>query len=84
MIEFDAPVLFAQWATALKGASEQLKKKILANMSKRAATLLELLDIKFGHVPADIEQQVRTATASQLEAWTRRFVTANTLDDIFA
>ena len=31
----------SQWATALKGASESLKKKILANMSKPAAALLE-------------------------------------------
>lgn len=30
----------AQWATALKGCSEELKKKILGNMSQRAAALL--------------------------------------------
>lgn len=30
----------AQWAMALKGASEELKKKILDNMSQRAAQLL--------------------------------------------
>jgi len=30
----------AQWAMALKGASEELKEKILGNMSNRAATLL--------------------------------------------
>jgi flagellar motor switch protein FliG len=29
-----------QWAMALKGASEQLKERILGNMSKRAADLL--------------------------------------------
>lgn len=50
----------------------------------RAATLLELLDIKFGQVPADVEQRVRTATTSELETWTRRIITADTLDDIFA
>ena len=50
----------------------------------RIETLLDQLDIKFGHVPADIEQQVRAATTSQLETWARRFVIANTLDDIFA
>ncbi len=31
----------AQWAMALKGASEELKDKILKNMSKRAADLLK-------------------------------------------
>jgi flagellar motor switch protein FliG len=30
----------AQWAMALKGASEDLKQKILGNMSQRAATML--------------------------------------------
>ena len=30
----------AQWAMALKGASEELKQKILNNMSKRAADML--------------------------------------------
>jgi flagellar motor switch protein FliG len=30
----------AQWATALKGASEPLREKIFGNMSERAATLL--------------------------------------------
>lgn len=31
----------SQWAMALKGASEELKQKILGNMSKRAAALLK-------------------------------------------
>jgi flagellar motor switch protein FliG len=31
----------AQWAMALKGASDELKEKILGNMSKRAAQMLE-------------------------------------------
>ncbi len=31
----------SQWAVALKGASEELKQKILKNMSKRAADLLK-------------------------------------------
>jgi flagellar motor switch protein FliG len=31
----------AQWAMALKGASEELKEKVLKNMSKRASDLLK-------------------------------------------
>ena len=31
----------SQWAVALKGASEELKEKIMSNMSKRAGDLLE-------------------------------------------
>ncbi len=49
----------------------------------RADTLLEQLDIKFSDLPTDIEQKVRTAPTSQLEIWTRRILTANTIDDIF-
>jgi flagellar motor switch protein FliG len=30
-----------QWAMALKGASEELKERVLGNMSKRASTLLQ-------------------------------------------
>ena len=50
----------------------------------RAETLLELLDLKFAQVPADIEQQIRTASTSQLETWTRRILSATSLDEIFA
>ena len=50
----------------------------------RAETLLELLNIKFTRVPADIENKVRTASPSQLETWTRRILPATTLDEIFS
>jgi flagellar motor switch protein FliG len=49
----------SQWATALKGASEQLKKKILANMSKRAATLLEEEMEYLGPVRASSVEQMQ-------------------------
>lgn len=48
----------------------------------RAETLLDLLGIKFAG--SDIEELIRTSSASQLEIWTRRIPTATTLDDIFA
>lgn len=49
----------SQWATALKGASEHLKKKILANMSKRAATLLEEEMEYLGPVRASSVEQMQ-------------------------
>ena len=44
--------------------------------------MLDLLGIKFAG--SDIEELIRTSSASQLETWTRRILTATTLDDIFA
>ena len=49
----------SQWAMALKGASEELKDKILGNMSKRASTLLlEEMDY-LGPVRASNVEQVQ-------------------------
>jgi len=49
----------SQWAMALKGASEELKQKILGNMSKRAATLL-LEEMEYlGPVRASSVEQVQ-------------------------
>ena len=49
----------SQWAMALKGASEELKEKILANMSKRAATLLQEEMEYLGPVRASNVEQVQ-------------------------
>jgi len=47
----------SQWAMALKGASEELKEKILSNMSKRAsALLLEEMDYLGPVRVSDVEQ----------------------------
>jgi len=49
----------SQWAMALKGASEELKQKILGNMSKRAATLLMEEMEYLGPVRASNVEQVQ-------------------------
>ncbi len=49
----------AQWAMALKGASEELKQKILKNMSSRAATLLQEEMGYLGPVRASNVEQVQ-------------------------
>ncbi len=49
----------SQWAMALKGASEDLREKILGNMSKRARTLL-LEEMEYlGPVRASSVEQVQ-------------------------
>jgi flagellar motor switch protein FliG len=49
----------SQWAMALKGASEELKAKVLGNMSKRAATLLNEEMEYLGPVRASAVEQVQ-------------------------
>ena len=49
----------SQWAMALKGASEDLKEKILKNMSKRAATMLAEEMEYLGPVRASNVEQVQ-------------------------
>jgi flagellar motor switch protein FliG len=49
----------SQWAMALKGASEELKQKILGNMSKRAAALLQEEMEYLGPVRASSVEQVQ-------------------------
>jgi flagellar motor switch protein FliG len=49
----------SQWAMALKGASEDLKQKILGNMSKRAAALLQEEMEYLGPVRASNVEQVQ-------------------------
>ncbi|MFH1266507.1 MAG: flagellar motor switch protein FliG [Planctomycetota bacterium] len=65
----------SQWAMALKGASEELREKILANMSKRASTLLiEEMDY-LGPVRASTVEQVQ----QQIVDIMRRLEDANEL-----
>jgi hypothetical protein len=49
----------------------------------RAETLLELLAVKFGPLPAWITATVQSADLPQLREWTTRVLTANNLDDLF-
>jgi flagellar motor switch protein FliG len=49
----------AQWAMALKGASEQLKEKILGNMSQRAADMLKEEMEYLGPVKLSAVEQVQ-------------------------
>ena len=65
----------SQWAMALKGASEELKEKILSNMSKRASTLLSEEMEYLGPVRASSVEQVQ----QQIVDIIRRLEDANEL-----
>lgn len=48
----------------------------------RAETLLQLLTLKFGPLPQTVRDTVQAAGADQLETWTTRILTAQTLDQV--
>ena len=49
----------------------------------KAATLLRLLDRRFGAVPEAVARRVTTADAAALDAWIDNFLTAADLDEVF-
>jgi hypothetical protein len=49
-----------------------------------AKGLVRTLTVKFGPLPEDIVGKVHAASTSQVETWTDRAVTADTLDQVFS
>ncbi|MBF0561424.1 MAG: Rpn family recombination-promoting nuclease/putative transposase [Alphaproteobacteria bacterium] len=49
----------------------------------KAEMLLRQLPMRFGSVPPEIEERVRTATSDQLNEWSVRMMTAHSLADVF-
>ncbi len=52
--------------------------------TERAETLIELLTLKFGPLPAATVTRIRTAPPGQTHTWTTHIFAANTLDEVFA
>ena len=50
----------------------------------RAAALVQLLTLKFGPLPQATLDTIHAAATDQLEAWTARVLTAETLDEVLA
>ena len=50
----------------------------------RAETLLKQLRLRFGEVPTDITERVRSASVLDLDRWAERVLTAASLDGVFA
>ena len=49
----------------------------------RAEALVQVLTVKFGPLPASVTKTVHGAPTDQVQAWTARAVTAETLDQVF-
>jgi len=43
-----------------------------------------LLNLRFGKLPEWAEARLAEAMPEQLEAWSKRILTANTLEDVFS
>ena len=50
----------------------------------KAALLLDLLAVKFGQLPPDAVQRVQRAPEASLDSWSKRVLSATTLDDVLA
>ena len=50
----------------------------------RVEVLLELLTVRFGRFSSTVRARIEAATAEQLSVWTKRLLTARTLDEVFA
>ena len=50
----------------------------------RAETILRLMTKRFGPLPPETKDRVRSATLHELERWTDRILDAKTLADVFA
>jgi hypothetical protein len=49
----------------------------------RTEALVQVLTVKFGPLPDSVSQMVRAAPGDQVQAWTARAVTVETLDQVF-
>jgi hypothetical protein len=50
----------------------------------KAAVLLDLLTIKFGPLSPEVVQRVQRAPETSLDAWSKRLMSATTLDEVLA
>jgi predicted transposase/invertase (TIGR01784 family) len=50
----------------------------------RAEALVQVLTVKFGPLPESVSRTVHRASSDQIQAWTARAVTAETLEHVFA
>ncbi|WP_036569053.1 DUF4351 domain-containing protein [Nocardia sp. BMG51109] len=50
----------------------------------RAAVLIEQMTDRFGTLPGDTIQRIRSASLDQLRAWNKRVLRAQTIEEIFA
>ena len=78
---------FGDWALqARQGGLEKGVEEVLEKgRTEGAARILQrLLVARFGPLSQETQAALSTASTAQLEAWTDRFLSARTLDEVFA
>lgn len=73
-----------EYGAALTRAEGRTEGRTEGRADGKRQTLLRLLVIKFGELPAEPQARIATAAEADLDLWLERFVTATTLDSIFA
>jgi predicted transposase YdaD len=63
-------------------AEGRVEGRVEGRTEGRVETLVQLLTLKFGPLPEAVLTAVRDASADQLQAWTARVLTADTLDQL--
>ncbi len=77
------------WETVMPTVAEEWMKEgearglMRGRAEGKAATLLRLLERRFGAVPEDARARVLAAPVGDLDAWLDAFVSASDLDDVF-
>ncbi|MFO0981477.1 MAG: Rpn family recombination-promoting nuclease/putative transposase [Planctomycetota bacterium] len=68
-------------ATTMATIAQTLREE--GRIEERRSTLLRLLTLRFGALPIEVVDRIRSAAGEQLLAWTDRFVTAQTIQQVF-
>ena len=63
-------------------AEGRAEGRVQGRAEGRVETLVQQLTLKFGPIPETVLTTVRNASADQLETWTARVLTADTLDQL--
>ncbi|MBM4062587.1 MAG: Rpn family recombination-promoting nuclease/putative transposase [Planctomycetes bacterium] len=69
------------WEKAVEEGRQ--KGKAEGKAAGRAELLLRLLHRRFGELPADLEERVRSADVAALDTWAERVLDAQSLDEMF-
>ena len=75
--------LVMSWAEQLRdeGRQQGLEQ---GRLQKHVELLMRLIRLKFGEPSAEVVARVEAASAEQLDAWTERILTAETLEALFS
>ncbi|MEL7369101.1 MAG: hypothetical protein AAFN74_09335, partial [Myxococcota bacterium] len=76
---------FQEWVKLSPYAQDQVGQARRQGEAKgAAAVLLDLLGVRFGTISADTKARVQAADSERIRYWSKRVLTAASIDDVFA